>query len=170
MKFLVGIISGIVVTVAVAAGAAVASNTTSSSSAVSLSQQSSLLQQSSLTQQTASHQTVATRLQGFTGELSRKDTGAFELKVTLRQNGVLVDRDVRLLIAHAKVTNRLGRPAQLLDDATARVSGRMLPQSAWRLDDDGQLLPTIAATRVIVLAATPPDEGEVQDAQDSNGD
>jgi hypothetical protein len=170
MKFLVGIISGIVVTVAVAAGAAVASNTTSSSSAVSLAPQSSLLQQSSLTQQTATHQTVATRLQGFTGELSRKDTGAFELKVTLRQNGVLVDRDVRLLVAHAKVTNRLGRPAQLLDDATARVSGRMLPQSAWRLDDDGQLLPTIAATRVILLTATPIDQGEVQDAQDSNGD
>jgi hypothetical protein len=170
MKFLVGIISGIVVTVAVAAGAAVASNT-SSSSAVSLAPQSSLMQQRSLTQQTATHQTVQTRLVGFTGELSRKDSGAFELKVTLRQNGVLVDRDVRLLVAHAKVTNRLGRLVQLpLDDATARVAGRMLPQSAWRLDDDGQLLPTIAATRVILLTATPIDQGDVQDAQDSNGD
>jgi hypothetical protein len=171
VKFLVGIISGIVVTVAVAAGAAVASNTTSSSSVVSLAPQSSLMQQSSLTQQTATHQTAQTRLEGFTGELSRKDTGAFELKVTLRQHGVFVERDVRLLVAHAKVTNRLGQLVRLpLDDATARVSGKMLPRSAWRLDDDGQLLPTIAATRVIVLATTPPDQGEVQDAQDSNGD
>jgi hypothetical protein len=170
VKFLVGIISGIVVTVAVAAGAAVASSTTSSSSVVSLAPQASLTQQSSLTQQTATYQTVQTRLQGFTGELSRKDSGAFELKVTLRQNGVLVDRDVRLLVAHAKVTNRLGRPAQLLDDATARVTGTMLPRSAWRLDDDGQLLPTFAAKRIIVIASTPQDQGEVQDVQDSNGD
>ena len=135
MKFLVGIISGIVVTVAIAAGVAVASSTTSSAAAVSLGLQSSLAQQ------TPTHATVATRLQGFTGELSRKDTGAFELKVTFRQNGLLVDRDVRLLIAHAKVTNRLGRIVRLpLDDATARVTGTMLPRSAWRLDDDGQLI------------------------------
>jgi hypothetical protein len=177
MKFLVGIISGIVVTVAVAAGAAVASNTSSSSSAVSLAPQSSLQQQSSLTQQTATHQTVQTRLQGFTGELSYKDTGAFELKVTLRQNGVLVDRDVRLLVAHAKVSNRLGRLIRLpLDDATARVTGRMLPQSAWRLDDDGQLLPTFAATRIILLTAPPIErtnqaEGQdTPDAQDTQND
>jgi hypothetical protein len=171
VKFLVGIISGIVVTVAVAAGAAVASSTTSSSSAVSLAPQSSLMQQSSLTQQTATHQTVATRLGGLTGELSRKDTGAFELKVTLRQNGVFVERDVRLLVAHAKVTNRLGRLVRLpLDDATARVSGRMLPHSAWRQDDDGQLLPTFAANRIILLTATPierTNQAEDQDTPDT---
>jgi hypothetical protein len=170
MKFLVGIISGIIVTVAVAAGVAVASSTTSSASAVSLSPQTSSMQQSSLTQMTVAHATVATRLQGFTGELSRKDTGAFELKVTLRQNGLLVDRDVRLLIARAKVTNRLGHPAQLLDDATARVTGRMLPRSAWRYDDDGRLIPTFAVNRVIVLAFTPPDQGDGEEAQDSSGD
>ena len=120
-----------------------------------------------MAQQTPTHTTVATRLQGFTGELSRKDSGALELKVTLRQNGLLVDRDVRLLVARAKVTNRLGRIVQLpLDDATARVTGTMLPRSAWRLDDDGQLIATFAATRVIVLASTPPD----QTVQDSNSD
>jgi hypothetical protein len=173
MKFLVGIISGIVVTVAVAAGVAVASSTTASSSAVSLApqsaslQQGSLAQQSSLTQQTPTHATHATRLQGFTGKLSQKDSGAFELKVTLRQNGLLVDRDVRLLIAHAKISNRLGRPSLLLDDATARVTGTMLPRSAWRYDDDGQLIATFAANRVIILAATPPDS---QDTQDSSSD
>jgi hypothetical protein len=168
VKFLVGIISGIVVTVAVAAGAAVASSTTSSSSVVSLAPQASLTQQSSLTQQTATYQTVQTRLQGFTGELSRKDSGAFELKVTLRQNGVLVERDVRLLIVHAKVSNRLGRLVRLpLDDATARVSGRMLPRSAWRLDDDGQLLPTFAANRIILLTATPIERANQAEGQDT---
>jgi hypothetical protein len=84
---------------------------------------------------------------------------------------VLVERDVRLLIAHAKISNRLGRLVRLpLDDATARVSGRLLPQSAWRLDDDGQLLPTLAANHIILLATTPPDQAESQDTQDSNGD
>ena len=167
MKFLVGIISGIVVTVAVAAGVAVASSTTSSSSAVSLAPQSSLMQQGSLAQQTSTHATHVTRLQGFTGELSQKDSGAVELKVTLRQNGLLVDRDVRLLIAHATITNRIGRRVQLLDDATARVTGTMLPRSAWRYDDDGQLLATFAANRIIILATARP---ESQDSQDSNGD
>jgi len=44
------------------------------------------------------------RLQGLTGELSHKDTGAFELKVTVRQNGLLVDRDVLLLLPGASTT------------------------------------------------------------------
>ena len=47
-----------------------------------------------------------------------------------------------------------------LDDATARVTGAMLPRSAWRFDDDGKLLPTFAVKRVIVLATTPPDEAD----------
>ena len=167
MKFLVGIISGIVLAIAAAAvaGVAIASNSSSDAPAASV------IAQSSFSPQTPARPTAVRRVQAFTGELSRKDTGAFELKVTLRQNGLLVDRDVRLLVAHAKVTNRLGRIVRLpLDDATARVTGVLLPRSAWRLDDDGQLIPTFAANRVIVIATTPPDQSDGQDVQDSNGD
>ena len=42
-----------------------------------------------------------------------------------------------------------------LDDATARVTGKLLPRSAWRLDDDGQLLPTFAASRVVLVTSIP---------------
>ena len=81
------------------------------------------------------------------------------MKITVRQNGVLVDRDVRVLVARAKVTNRAGQRVRLpLDDATARVTGAMLPRSAWRLDDDGQVIATFAASRLLVIAAAPRDE------------
>ena len=105
----------------------------------------------------------------MTGELSHKDTGAFELKVTVRQNGLLVDRDVLLLVARASVTNRAGQRVRLpLEDATARVVGRLLPRSAWRVDDDGQLLATFAAKRVVVLATTAPDQADSQDTQSAD--
>jgi len=167
MKFLVGIISGIVLAIAAAAVAsvAVASNTTSDAPATSV------IAQSLVTPQSPARTTTTRRVQAFTGELSYKDTGAFELKIALRQNGLLVDRDVRLLVAHAKVSNRLGRIVRLpLEAATARVTGSMLPRSAWRLDDDGQLIPTFSANRVIVIATTPPDQSDAQDTQDTTGD
>jgi len=44
----------------------------------------------------------------------------------------------------------------------ARVTGKLLPRSAWRLDDDGQLLPTFAANRVIVIATTPQETDQTE--------
>jgi hypothetical protein len=106
-------------------------------------------------------QTTVTRLQGLTGQLSRNDTGAFELKVTVRQNGLLVDRDVRVIVARAKVTNRLGQSMALpLDDTTARVSGSLLPRSAWSVDSDGQLTPTFAAKLVVLLPTATTQESD----------
>jgi hypothetical protein len=81
---------------------------------------------------------------------------------------VLVDREVRVLVARAKVTNHAGRRVRLpLDDATARVTGAMLPRSAWRVDDDGRLIATFAASRVLVIATTPPDEADQAEGQGS---
>ena len=91
------------------------------------------------------------------------------MKITVRQNGVLVDRDVRVLVARATVTNRAGQRVRLpLDDATARVTGAMLPRSAWRLDDDGQVIATFAASRVLVIATTPRGEADQPESQASD--
>ena len=178
MKFLIGIISGIVLA---GTGAAVAAGPFNTTSAPTATPQISFTEQA-----VVPTKPLARRVQGLSGELSRKDTGAFELKLTVRQNGELVDRDVRILVAHATVTNRLGRIVRLpLDDATAHVTGVMLPRNAWRLDDDGQLTPTFAAKRVVVLTTTPAentletqaqdtqnqqDEQNSADVQDSNAD
>jgi hypothetical protein len=149
MKLLVGTVTGIVLAVGGVAAASTPSTVTP---------------QHKFHKFTAQHKFHKFTAQSLTGELSRKDTGAFELKVVGRQNGVLVDRDLRLLIAHATVTNRLGRIVRLpLDDATARVTGVMLPRSAWRLDDDGQLIPTFAAKRVVVIANTSRDQTDESD-------
>ena len=152
MKFLIGIITGIVLA---GAGAVVVSGSLSNASADTATPQLAFTQQPVVKTQ------IAKRVPGFTGELSHKDTGAFELKITVRQSGLLVDRDLRVLVARAKVTNRAGRGVRLpLDDAMARVTGAMLPRSAWRADDDGRLIPTFAATRVVVIGTTPPDEAD----------
>jgi hypothetical protein len=160
MKFLIGIISGIALT---GAGVTVASSTAFDAAAATVTPEVAYAQPS-----VAPAQTTAKRVQSLTGELSHKDTGAFELKVAVRQNGVLVDRDVRVLVARAKVTNRAGRRVRLpLDEATARVMGAMLPRSAWRVDDDGRLIATFAASRVLVIATTPRDEADQAEGQDS---
>jgi hypothetical protein len=165
MKFLIGIISGIVLA---GAGAVVVSGSLSNASADTATPQLAFAQQA------VAHTQIAKPVHAFTGELSHKDTGAFELKITVRQSGVLVDRDLRVLVARAKVTNRAGRSVRLpLDDATARVTGAMLPRSAWRIDDDGRLIPTFAARRVVVIGTTPLVEADkaagldTQSAQDS---
>jgi hypothetical protein len=161
MKFLIGILSGIAL-----AGAAltVASSNPIDAAAATVTPEVAYAQPS-----VAHVLTAAKPVQRFTGELSHKDTGAFELKITVRQNGVLVDRDVRVLVARAKVTNRAGQRVRLpLDDATARVTGAMLPRSAWRLDDDGQVIATFAASRVLVIAATAPDHADSQDTQSAD--
>jgi glycerophosphoryl diester phosphodiesterase len=98
-----------------------------------------------VTPQSPARTTTTRRVQAFTGELSYKDTGAFELKIALRQNGLLVDRDVRLLVAHAKVSNRLGRIVRLpLEDATARefvdaAHAAGLRVHAWTVNDQDEI-------------------------------
>jgi hypothetical protein len=159
MKFLIGIISGIALA---GAGVTVASSHPFDAAAATVTPEVAYAQPS-----VAHTQTAAKPVQRLTGELSHKDTGAFELKITVRQNGVLVDRDVRVLVAR-KVTNRAGRRVRLpLDDATARVTGAMLPRSAWRLDDDGQVIATFAASRLLVIATTPRDEADQAEGQAS---
>jgi hypothetical protein len=160
MKFLIGIISGIALA---GAGVTVASSNPFDAAAATVTPEVAYVQPS-----VAHTLTAAKPVQRFTGELSHKDTGAFELKITVRQNGVLVDRDVRVLVARAKVTNRAGQRVRLpLDDATARVTGAMLPRSAWRLDDDGQVIATFAASRVLVIATTPRDQADQAEGQAS---
>ena len=157
MKFLIGIISGIALA---GAGVTVASSDPFDAAAATVTPEVAYAQPS-----VAQTQTAAKPVQRLTGELSQKDTGAFELKITVRRNGMLVDRDVRLLVARAKVTNRAGRRVRLLDDATARVTGAMLPRSAWRLDDDGEVIATFAASRVLVIATSPRDEADHAEGQ-----
>ena len=136
MKFLVGTITGIVLAVG---GVAYASNTHQTTAATDLSQVEYAPQ---VVPQT---QAATVRVQQLAGELERKDNGSFELKIG--------ERDLRILVAHAKVTNVAGRPMRLpFDEANARVIGKLLPRSAWRLDDDGQVLPTFAASRILLIA------------------
>jgi hypothetical protein len=142
MKFLVGTITGIVLAVG---GVAYASNTHQTTAASDLAQveyaPQVVPQKQIVVPQT---QTGAPRLKQLAGELERKDTGAFELKIG--------ERDLRIIVAHAKVTNLTGRPMPLpLDEANARITGKLLPRSAWRFDDDGKLLPTFAASRVVLI-------------------
>ena len=150
MKFLIGILSGITL-----AGAGIALNSGGASNAAA----QSVTPQVALAPQTATHPTqpASKQVRLFVGELSRKDNG-FELKLTTLQNGETVDRDVRVLVAHARITNRAGTRVRLpLEDANARISAVMLPRSAWRLNDDGEIVPTLAAKRVIITPATSDD-------------
>ena len=164
MKFLIGIISGIALA---GAGVTLASSNPFETATATAAPQAVFAQPAVVHKHLVAKRVL--RLQGLTGELSHKDTGAFELKVTVRQNGLLVDRDVLLLVARAVVTNRAGQRVRLpLEDATARVVGRLLPRSAWRVDDDGQLLATFAAKGVVVLATTAPDQADSQDTQSAD--
>jgi hypothetical protein len=144
MKFLVGTITGIVLAVG---GVAYASNTHQTTAATDLAQveytPQVVPQKQIVVPQT---QTGAPRVKQLAGELRRKDTGAFELKIG--------ERDLRIIVGQARVTNVAGRPMRLpLDEANARITAKLLPRSAWRLDDDGQILPTFAASRVVLIAA-----------------
>jgi hypothetical protein len=174
MKFLIGILSGITLA---GAGFVMTSGalSTATATAGTATAQTALASQSALAvQSTPRKPNAVKRLQAFTGELSRKDSGAIELKLTTLQNGESVDRDLRILVAHAIVTNPAGRRLRVpLDDATARVTGVLLARSAWRLDDDGQPLATIAAKRIVITARKAPDQSDAQDTpdtQDSNAD
>ena len=172
MKFLIGILSGITL-----AGAAfvMTSGALSTATAGTPTTQTALSSQSALTvQSTPRKPNVVKRFRAFTGELSRSDTGAIELKLTSFQNGESVDRDMRILVAHAIVTNPAGSRIRVpLDNATARVTGVLLARNAWRLDNDGQPLATIAAKHIIITTRTAPDQTDAQDTpdtQDSNTD
>lgn len=94
----------------------------------------------------------------FEGELSLDD-GLVKLKVLRivagrpRQAWRLFEhRAVLDLSPHARIVDTRGgkiSPA-IVDDAIARVSGRLLPTSAWRWTDD-ELRPVIHAQRIVVL-------------------
>jgi hypothetical protein len=151
MKFLIGIISGITLA---GAGIAVTSGSPSSAEAERVSPQVGLTSQIAIDRT----RPASKQMRLFAGELSRKD-GGFELKLKTLQNGETVEREVRVLVANARITNGAGTAVRLpLEDADARVSASMLPRSAWRLDDEGRLVPTLAAKRIVVTAATGSDQ------------
>ena len=177
MKFLIGIISGIVLA---GTGAAVAASPFNTTSAPTATPQISFTQQA-----VAPRKPLATRVQGLSGELSRKDTGAFELKLPSA-------RTASWSIATCVSSSPTPRSPTASDASCASrstmpppTSPAMLPRNAWRLDDDGQLTPTFAAKRVVVLTTTPAentletqaqdtqnqqDEQNSADVQDSNAD
>jgi hypothetical protein len=168
MKFLIGIISGIALALA---GAVIVTHSTSNASANALTTQPAQLPQTSA-KPVSTFKVASKPALELTGELSRNDQGALELKLTT-PNGA--ERALRVLAAQAQVTNRAGQLARIpLDDATARVSGVMAPRAAWCVDSDGQATPTITASRIVVLTSTAQadqpdtqDTPDTQDAQDS---
>jgi hypothetical protein len=145
MKFLVGTITGIVLAVGGVAYASNAHQTTAATDLAQVEYAPQVIPQAQTAVKLAPQKQIAApRLQQLTGELNRKDNGSFELKIG--------ERDLRILVAHAKVTNVAGRPMRLpLDEANARIIGKLLPRSAWRLDDDGQILPTYSASRILLI-------------------
>jgi hypothetical protein len=113
---------------------------------------------------------------GYLGKASLDDTGVLSLDVSQVLAGrgtqtLLVDREARLLTGPAtRITNRQGaRVARaLLEDAIVRVHGRLLPISAWPLNDEGQRQPTIRATQITVLQLEAPEtDNENETSQDS---
>ncbi len=158
MKFLIGIISGIVISAAGIAGVATSG---ASQSAVAV-QQGALMPQAPLALK--GQQRPLARAQGtrsLVGELKREDDGTLELKVQVRRNGELDDQDVRVLAGRARIVGRLGGAVALpADDAKVRVAGRMLPAARWARDSEGRLVPTILAFRISVLATAPVDESD----------
>ena len=157
MKFLIGIISGIVISAAGIAGVATSG---ASESAVAV-QQGALMPQAPLALK--GQQRPLARAQGtrsLVGELKREDDGTLELEVQVRRNGELDDQDVRVLAGRARIVGRLGGAVALpADGATVRVIGWMPPAARWIRDADGRPVPTIRAIRISVLA-TPQMDGE----------
>ena len=160
MKFVIGIISGIALALA---GAVIVTNSTSNASASPAL--AAPVMQTQSQQPVATFKVAAKPTLGLTGELSRNDQGALELKLT-SPNGV--ERELRVLAAQAQVTNRAGQLARIpLDDATVRLNGVMAPRAAWSIDQDGQATPTINATRIVVLTTAQTDQPDTQDTPDT---
>ena len=99
------------------------------------------------------------------------DTGvlSIDVKQVVAARGtqtLLVDHDVRLLTGPAtRIVNRQGATVArtLLEDAIVSVQGKLLPTSAWALNDEGEREPTIRATRILVLQLEAP-EHDSEDA------
>lgn len=101
----------------------------------------------------------ARALSTFEGELSLDD-GLVKLKVQRILGGnsryswqLFEHRAVLAMGQGVRIVDRSGRqvaPA-FADDSIARVQGRLLPRSAWRWSDDGDLRPVIHAQRIVVL-------------------
>ena len=160
MKFLIGIISGIALALA---GAVIVTHNTSNASAEPVV--ASPVVQTQSQRPLATFKASAKPALALTGELSRNDQGALELKLT-SPNGA--ERELRVLAAQAQVTSRTGQPARLpLDDATARVNGVIAPRTAWSVDSDGQATPTINATRIVILTTAQTDQPDTHDTPDT---
>lgn len=106
----------------------------------------------------------------FIGEASLDDTGLLELDVSqvvaARGAGaLLVGREARLLTGSAtRIANLQGGPVAraLLDHALVRVLGRLVPVSAWTVNEEGERVPTIRVARIVVLQT----DSETEPAQD----
>lgn len=98
----------------------------------------------------------------FLGQTSLDDTGLLTLDVNQvgGAQALLVGREVRLLTGPAtRIANVQGGlvARTLLDQAMVRVQGRLLPVNAWAWNDQGERVPTIRATRIVVLQLPAPD-------------
>ncbi len=102
---------------------------------------------------------AANGLASFEGKLSLDD-GLVKLKVVrvltpgnARITGLLLGRKALLDVGlDVRISDTRGAqiPFPLIDDAIARVSGRLLPTGAWRWDGD-DLRPVIATRRIAIL-------------------
>jgi hypothetical protein len=101
----------------------------------------------------------------FLGKVSLdNDTGVLSVDVeqVLAARGrqtLLVGHDVRLVTGPATlIVDQHGASvaSTLLEDAIVRVQGRLLPNSAWAVNDDGEREPTVRATRILVLQLEAP--------------
>jgi hypothetical protein len=98
----------------------------------------------------------------FLGQTSLDDTGLLTLDVNQvgGAQALLVGREVRLLTGPAtRIANVQGGlvARTLLDQAMVRVQGRLLPVNAWAWNDQGERVPTIRASRIVVLQLPAPD-------------
>ena len=158
MKFVVGIVSGIVLS-GMGVAAVVTSGATATAAPAAPARTARLAHE--MQRMPARRPAVASQRASLVGELKLHDSGVLELKIAVRRFGELDDQDVRLLVRGARVVGRGGRPTTApLDEARARVLGRMLPRSRWAFDSDGRLVPTFAASQIRVLAAPPADRAD----------
>jgi hypothetical protein len=159
MKFVVGIVSGIVLS-----GMGVAAVVTSGAAATPAAQVAPARTahvEHDMRRMPSRRPVATSRRASLVGELKVHDGGVLELKIAVRRVDGLDDQDVRLLVRGARIVGRYGRPTSApLDEARARVLGRMLPRSRWAFDSDGRLVPTFAASQLRVLAAAPVDQGD----------
>ena len=107
----------------------------------------------------------------YLGEASLTDTGSLTLDVNqvagAGAQALLVGREAGLLTGPTTpiADTQGGLVARaLLDHATVRVQGRLLPVNAWQLNDEGQRQPTIRVNRIIVLQLQAPEATDTDTA------